>query len=147
MRNRKSEQKSKFFERCQELEMTLSVGTPCCRDGVSGVWAKGVLAEALESVTKQRSARLVLANAAYSSQVNSRTGCLEDKRKGDHFITSAGEVLPGTFVTGLMILILRGICLLYKDVRKILLRRSSGGVLPLKRLEFGAGNSTSTECG
>ena len=29
MRNRKPEQKSKFFERCQELEMTLSVGTPC----------------------------------------------------------------------------------------------------------------------
>ena len=26
----------------------------------------------------------------------------------------------------------------YKDVRKILLQRSSGGVLPLKRLEFGA---------
>ena len=25
----------------------------------------------------------------------------------------------------------------YKDVRKILLQRSSGGVLPLKRLEFG----------
>jgi len=36
-----------------------------------GFWAKGVLAEALESVTKQRSASLVLVNAAYSSQVKS----------------------------------------------------------------------------
>ena len=58
-----------------------------------GFWAKGVLAEALETVSKQRSARLVVVNAAYSSQVNSRTGCLEGKRKGDHFITPAGEVL------------------------------------------------------
>ena len=118
--------------------------------GRMGFWANGVLAEALESVTKQRSARLVRVNAVYSSQVNSRTGCLEGKRKGDHIITPTGEVLHSDVnaarnvrdrindITRFMP---------YKDVRKILLRRSSGGVLPLKRLEFGAGNSTSTECG
>ena len=58
-----------------------------------GFWAKGVLAEALESVTKQRSANLVLVNAAYISQTNSRTGYLEGKRQGDRFITPTGEVL------------------------------------------------------
>ena len=54
---------------------------------------KGVHAEALESVTKQHSANLVLVNAAYSSQVNNRTGYLEGKRQGDRVITPTGEVL------------------------------------------------------
>ena len=111
-----------------------------------GFWAKGVLAEALKSVTKQRSANLVIVSAAYSSQVNSRTGCLEGKRRGERFITPEGEVLHSDMnaarnvrdrnddldITRFMP---------WDEVRKVLLRRSSGGVLPLKRPELGAGQA------
>jgi len=47
-----------------------------------GSWAKGVLAEALTSVTQQRSANHVLVNAAYTSQMDSPTGLLNGKRVG-----------------------------------------------------------------
>lgn len=111
-----------------------------------GFWAKGVLAEALQSVTEQRSASLVLVNAAYSSQVNSRTACLEGKRQGDRFITPDGEVLHSDVNAA------RNICdriddpeitrfMPFDQVRKVLLRRSSGGALPLMRPEFGVDKS------
>ncbi|EQD25961.1 hypothetical protein B2A_15857, partial [mine drainage metagenome] len=38
-------------------------------------WAKGVLAEALDSVCTQRQADHRLVNAAYTSQMDSVTGC------------------------------------------------------------------------
>lgn len=108
-----------------------------------GFWAKGVLAEALVSVTKQRSAGLVLVNAAYSSQVNSRTGRLEGSRRGERFITPEGEVLHSDVNAARNIRnriddpdITR--FMPYKDVLKVLLQYSSGGALPLKRPEFGA---------
>lgn len=107
-----------------------------------GFWAKGVLAEALQSVTEQRSASLVLVNAAYSSQANSRTGCLEGKRQGDRFITPDGEVLHSDVNAARNIRdriddpdITR--FMPFDEVRKVLLRRSSGGALPLKRPELG----------
>lgn len=107
-----------------------------------GFWAKGALAEALQSVTEQRSASLVLVNAAYSSQANSRTGCLEGNRQGDRFITPDGEVLHSDVNAARNIRdriddpdITR--FMPFTDVRKVLLRRSSGGVLPVKRLELG----------
>lgn len=103
-----------------------------------GFWAKGALAEALQSVTEQRSASLVLVNAAYSSQANSRTGCLEGNRQGDRFITPDGEVLHSDVNAARNIRdriddpdITR--FMPFTDVRKVLLRRSSGGVLPVKR--------------
>ena len=106
-----------------------------------GSWAKGVLAEALESVTAQRSAGHVLVNAAYSSQVSSRTGRLEGDRHGDRFITPAGEVLHSDVNAARNVLsriddleIKR--YMPFSEVRAILLRRYSGGELPVKRLEL-----------
>ena len=83
----------------------------------------------------------MLVNAAYSSQVNSRTGCLEGKRQGERFITPNGEVLHADVNAARNIRdrindsnITR--FMPFAEVRKILLRRSSGGELPLNRLEL-----------
>ena len=54
-------------------------------------WAKGVLAEALESVCTQRKARHHLVNGAYTSQMDSTTGLLEGKRVGDKFYRANGD--------------------------------------------------------
>ena len=56
-------------------------------------WTKGVLAESLETITKRRSATLVLVNPAYTSQMDSRNGLLLGKRSGDSFHCFDGEVL------------------------------------------------------
>jgi len=56
-------------------------------------WTKGIIAEALESTTKRRSATLVLVNPAYTSQMDSRNGCLLGKRRGDSFHCFDGVVL------------------------------------------------------
>lgn len=56
-------------------------------------WTKGVIAEALETVTKRRSALLILVSCAYTSQIDSRNGCLLGKRRGDSFHCFDGVVL------------------------------------------------------
>ncbi|MCK5523500.1 MAG: transposase [Thiomargarita sp.] len=53
-------------------------------------WAKGALAEALESVTKARGSCLRLVNCAYTSQMDSNTNFLEGKRVGDKFYHASG---------------------------------------------------------
>ena len=55
-------------------------------------WAKGALAEALESVTKARGSRLRLVNCAYTSQMDSNTRLLEGKRVDDKFYHANGDV-------------------------------------------------------
>ncbi len=55
-------------------------------------WAKGQLAEALETVTKARGSCLRVVNAAYTSQMDSNTGRLEGRRVGDKFYHVNGEV-------------------------------------------------------
>jgi hypothetical protein len=57
-----------------------------------GFWAKGVLAEALESVSKQRGACLVHVASAYTSQIDSQTKRLEGRRVGDRFYHVSGDV-------------------------------------------------------
>ncbi|BCU07892.1 RNA-guided endonuclease TnpB family protein [Allochromatium tepidum] len=56
-------------------------------------WTKGVIAEALDSVSSRRGSTVVLVNPAYTSQMDSRTGCLDGKRQGDQFHCSDGVVL------------------------------------------------------
>ncbi len=56
-------------------------------------WTKGVIAKALEIVSQRRGSTLVLVNAAYTSQMDSRSGSLSGKRKGDSFYCLDGEVL------------------------------------------------------
>ena len=55
-------------------------------------WAKGSLAEALESVTKARGSCLRVVNAAYTSQMDSKSGRLEGRRDGDKFYHANGVV-------------------------------------------------------
>ena len=55
-------------------------------------WIKGVLAQALESVTKARGSRLRLVNGAYTSQMDSNTHRLEGRRVGDRFNHVNGDV-------------------------------------------------------
>jgi IS605 OrfB family transposase len=56
-------------------------------------WTKGLIAKALEYVSQRRGSTLVLVNAAYTSQMDSRTGTLLGQRKGDSFYCFDGEVL------------------------------------------------------
>ncbi len=57
-------------------------------------WTKGAIAEALDHVSRRRGSSLVLVNAAYTSQTDSRNGCLSGQRNGDRFYCEDGEVLP-----------------------------------------------------
>jgi IS605 OrfB family transposase len=56
-------------------------------------WTKGVIAEALDSVSSRRGSTVVLVNPAYTSQIDSRTGGLDGKRQGDRFHCFDGVVL------------------------------------------------------
>ena len=92
-------------------------------------WAKGVLAEALDSVCTQRQAEHRLVNAAYTSQMDSVTGLLEGKRVADRFYRVNGDVLQADHNAALNVLrryedteITRFTP--YQEVRRILLARS-----------------------
>ena len=92
-------------------------------------WAKGVLAEALDSVCTQRQAEHCLVNAAYTSQMDSVTGLLEGKRVADKFYRVNGDVLQADHNAALNVLrryedaeITRFTP--YQEVRRILLARS-----------------------
>lgn len=105
-------------------------------------WAKGTLAEALDSVCMQRSARHVLVNAAYTSQMDSTTGLLQGKREGDKFYRENGDVLQADHNAALNVLARLGDNEIsrftpYKEVRRILLARSPAQ-LSVNRLELGA---------
>jgi transposase len=104
-------------------------------------WAKGVLADALDSVCTQRNAKHVLVNGAYTSQMDSTTGLLQGKRVGDKFYRVNGDVLQADHNAALNVKarlddrdILRFTP--YKEVRRILLSRSPAQ-LSVKRLELG----------
>ncbi len=98
-------------------------------------WAKGALADALNSVTKARGSRLRVVNAAYTSQIDSKTRRLEGRRVGDKFYHVNGEVSQAD-VNGAVNIKERAddteISLFtpFKEVKKILLSRltANGGV-------------------
>ena len=56
-------------------------------------WAKGLIADALTAISRCRGSALVLVNPAYTSQIDSRTGLLQDTRRGDRFHGLDGVVL------------------------------------------------------
>ena len=92
-------------------------------------WAKGALAEALESTAQQRKARHALVNAAYTSQMDSNTHLLAGSRVGDKFYCANGDVLQADFNAALNLLHRysdKEITLYtpYREVRRILLARS-----------------------
>jgi transposase len=55
-------------------------------------WTKGLTAQALHDVSERRGSTLVHVNAAYTSQVDHRTGLL-GVRKGDRLHCPGGDVL------------------------------------------------------
>jgi hypothetical protein len=70
-------------------------------------------------------------NAAYTSQMDSHTGLLQGKRVGDKFYRASGDVIQADTNAARNVLarlsdpdICR--CTPYRDVRRILLSRSSG---------------------
>jgi len=104
-------------------------------------WAKGILAEALDSVCKQRDAKHVLVNGAYTSQMDSTTGLLNGKRVGDKFYRETGDVLQADHNAALNVLARLSDPEIkrftpYQDVRRILLARSPAQ-LSVNRLELG----------
>ena len=104
-------------------------------------WAKGTLAEALDSVCTQRKAKLVLVNAAYTSQMDSANGLLQGKRVGDKFYRVSGDVLQADHNAALNVLARLDDSEIsrftpYKEVRRILLARSPAQ-LSVNRLELG----------
>lgn len=92
-------------------------------------WAKGLLAQALETVCKQRGVDHFLVAAAYTSQMDSLTGLLEGKRVGDKFYRVNGNVLQADLNASRNVLarlydpeITRYTP--YREIKKILLARS-----------------------
>ena len=105
-------------------------------------WAKGVLAEALDSVCAQRKASHTLVCGAYTSQMDSTTGLLKGKRVGDKFYRENGDVLQADHNAALNVLARLddpaiGRFTPYREVRRILLARSPAQ-LSVKGLELGA---------
>ena len=56
-------------------------------------WVKGLISEALQSVSYRRGSTVVHVNCAYTSQMDSRHGVLLGHRDGDAFYCFDGEVL------------------------------------------------------
>ncbi len=56
-------------------------------------WTKGVMATALDNVSRRRGSSVILVNSAYTSQMDSRYGILLGKRSGDSFHCFDGVVL------------------------------------------------------
>ena len=48
-------------------------------------WTKGVIATALDTVSRRRGSSVILVNSAYTSQMDSRYGILLGKRRGDSY--------------------------------------------------------------
>ncbi|MEY2343056.1 transposase [Acidithiobacillus sp. IBUN Pt1247-S3] len=104
-------------------------------------WAKGVLAEALDSVCTQRQADHRLVNAAYTSQMDSVTGLLEGRRVADKFYRANGDVLQADHNAALNVLARMsdpeiGLYTHHREVKRILLARSPAE-LTVKGLELG----------
>ncbi len=103
-------------------------------------WAKGVLAEALDSVCTQRQASHCLVNSAYTSQMDSVTGLLDGKRVADKFYRANGDVIQADHNAALNVLRRYGDSEItrftpYREVRRIILARSPAQ-LSVKRHEL-----------
>jgi len=103
-------------------------------------WAKGALAEALDSVCTQREASHELVNCAYTSQMDSVTGLLQGKRVGDKFYRINGDVIQADHNAALNVLARLsdkdiGCFTPYQEVKRILLARSPAE-LTVKRHEL-----------
>lgn len=92
-------------------------------------WVKGTIATALTNVSQRRGASLVLVNASYTSQTDSRHGVLLGRRRGDLFHCFDGVVLDADENAALNILARNqdpeiDLWTPFKKVRSILLERT-----------------------
>lgn len=99
-------------------------------------WTKGVIASAIENVSRRRGSTVIYVNAAYTSQMDSCDGSLSGKRRGEKFYRENGEVLQADVNAARNVLarlhdseISRW--LPYKQVKAILLQRTSANRLKL----------------
>ena len=80
---------------CEDLTASMTLAEVMHRDTqrrLSG-WVKGVMADTPTSISRRRGTALVLVNPAYTSQIDSRTGLLQGKRRWDRFYGLDGVVL------------------------------------------------------
>jgi IS605 OrfB family transposase len=92
-------------------------------------WVKGVIKHALQEVSKRRGSTLVLVNAAYTSQMDSRHGVLLGRRAGKKFYCYDGVVLDAEVNASLNVLARKeepdvGRYTPYQKVKSILLERT-----------------------
>ena len=92
-------------------------------------WVRGIIAEAINSVSRRRSSSVVLVNASYTSQIDSRYGVLWGQRSGDRFYCFDGVVLDADINAAQNILDRKydGRITLFmpdKDVKAILIERT-----------------------
>ncbi len=114
-------------------------------------WAKGILAESLDSVCTQRKASHVLVCGAYTSQIDSTTGLLQGKYVGDKFYRASGDVLQADHNAALNVLARLDKAEItrftpYREVRRILLTRSPAQ-LNVNRLGWVLTCQHPTKCG
>ena len=99
-------------------------------------WTKGVIASAIENVSRRRGSTVIYVNAAYTSQMDSCDGSLSGKRSGEKFYRENGDVLQSDVNAARNILarlhdseISRWMP--YQQVKSILLKRTSANRLKL----------------
>lgn len=117
-------------------------------------WTKGILAEALETISKRRCSSLHLINAAYTSQMDSfNRGLLTGTRKGDRFYRENGEVVQADYNAARNVLARLddpeiGRWMNFKKVKSILQARTDRYRLELTNLgsSYTLGNEALTEC-
>ena len=92
-------------------------------------WTKGVIAKAIEDVSRRRGSTVHYVNAAYTSQMDSRNGTLSGNRSGDKFYCENGEVLQADVNAARNVLARLydreiGRWMSYQQVKSILLKRT-----------------------
>ncbi len=92
-------------------------------------WVKGIMAEAIESVSPRRGSTVILVNPAYTSQMDSRYGILLGERRGDLFYCFDGVVLPADQNAARNILVRLAdteihLYMPYQKVKEILVKRT-----------------------
>ena len=92
-------------------------------------WTKGVIAQAIENVSRRRGSTVIYVNAAYTSQIDSRNGTLTGTRSVDKFYCEDGEVLQADMNAARNVLARVKDCEIdqwmpYQKVKSILLKRT-----------------------
>jgi len=99
-------------------------------------WTKGVIAQAIEDISRRRGSTVIYVNAAYTSQIDSNDGTLTGKRIGDRFHRENGEVLQADVNAARNVLARLydseiSQWMPYKQVKAVLLKRTSANRLRL----------------